>query len=113
MSRQVKNPWKEFETMVLHIRTDQLLEQATAILPFSDEDIIYKQLAPSERIWELKKARFRLQEEYVSLDELDQRIQFEGVSPDDHTLYVDLLEWRAINNELDELMRWRQNTGCD
>ena len=93
--------------MSLLIRTDQLLEQATAILPLSNEDIIYKGIAvgASERIWELKKARFRLQEEYESLGELERNIQVEGVSPDDHTLYVDLLEWRSINDELDELMR--------
>ena len=32
------------------------------------------------------------------------RVQIEGVSPDDHTLYTDLLEWRAINHELAELL---------
>jgi len=76
--------------MSLLIRTDQLLEQATAILPFSNEDIIYKGIAvgASERIWELKKARVRLQEEYGSFDKLERSIQVEGVSPDDHTLYV-------------------------
>ncbi|MCP4164665.1 MAG: hypothetical protein GY759_02080 [Chloroflexi bacterium] len=93
--------------MSLSIRTDQLLQQAIAILPFSDEDLIYKGIAvgASERIWELKKARLRLQEKYGSLDGLERKIQDEGVSPDDHTLYVDLLEWRAINDELIELMR--------
>ena len=93
--------------MSLLIRTDQMLQRATAILPFSNEDLIYKGIAvgASERIWELKKARFRLQEEYGSLDELERRIQVEGVSPDDHTLYVDLLEWRAVNDESVELMR--------
>lgn len=93
--------------MSLLIHTDQLLQRATAILPFSNEDIIYKGIAvgASERILELKKARLRLQTEYGSLDDLERKIQAEGVSPDDHALYVDLLEWRAINGELVELMR--------
>ncbi len=90
--------------MSLLVRTDQLLQQATAILPFSNEDIIYKGIAvgTSERIWELKKARLRLQKEYGSLNALERRFQIEGVTPDDHTLYVDLLEWRAINDEVGE-----------
>lgn len=93
--------------MSLLMPTEQMLAQATAILPFSNEDIIYKGIAASasERIWELKKARVRLQQVYGAVDKLEHCIQVEGVSPDDHTLYVDLLEWCAINNELDELMR--------
>jgi hypothetical protein len=31
-------------------------------------------------------------------------IQTDGVSPDDHALYTELLEWRAINHELTELL---------
>ena len=84
----------------------QLLEKATAVLPVSDEDIIYKGIAAgvSERIIALKKAMARLQGKYGSLEELERKIQTEGVSPDDHTLYTDLLEWRASNHELAELL---------
>lgn len=84
----------------------QLLERVTAVLPVSDEDLIYKGIAAgvSERIMALKKARARLQEKYGSLEEMERRIQTEGVSPDDHTLYTDLVEWRAIDHELAELL---------
>lgn len=84
----------------------QLLERATAILPVSDEDLIYKGIAAgvSERIIALKKAVARLQGKYGSLEDLERKIQAEGVPPDDHTLYTDLLEWRAINHELAELL---------
>lgn len=84
----------------------QLLEKATAVLPVSDEDLIYKGIAAgvSERIMTLKKAAARLQAQYGSLEDLELRIQGEGMSPDDHTLYTDLLEWRAINHELIELL---------
>ena len=87
-------------------RVRQLLERATAVLPLSDEDLIYKGIAAgvSERIMALKKATIRLQEKYGSLEELERRIRTEGVPPDDHTLYTDLLEWRAINQELTELL---------
>ena len=52
----------------------------------------------------LKKAEARLQELYSSLEDLERKIQAEGVPPDDHTLYTDLLEWRAINHELSQLL---------
>jgi len=84
-----------------------LLTQAAAILPSSDEELIYKGIAAgvSERILDLKKAAARLREVYGSMEALERRIQAEGVSPDDHTLYTDLLEWRAIHHELSELLR--------
>jgi len=84
----------------------QLLEKATSILALSDEELIYKGIAAgvSERMITLKKAVVRLQEKYSSLDELERKIQTEGVSPDDHTLYTDLLEWRAIQHEQAELL---------
>lgn len=50
-------------------------------------------------------AAARLQGPYNSLEDLEQKIQAEGIPPDDHTLYTDLLEWRAINHELTELLR--------
>lgn len=84
-----------------------LLEQATAILPVNDEDLIYKGIATgiSERMITLKRALARLQEKYGSPEALESRLQTEGVSPDDHTLYTDLLEWRAIRHESKELLR--------
>lgn len=84
----------------------ELLEKATAILPVSDEDLICKGIAAgvSERIIALKRAQDRLQQKYRSMEELEQKMRIEGVSPDDHTLYADCLEWRAIKHELTELL---------
>jgi hypothetical protein len=84
----------------------QLLERATAILPASDEDLIYKGIAAgvSERIMALKESKARLQEKHGSLEEMEGTIGTDGISPDDHTLYTDLLEWRAIKHELRELL---------
>jgi uroporphyrinogen-III synthase len=84
----------------------QLLQKATALLPASDEDLIYKGIAAgvSERIMALKKTRVRLQRTHGSREELERKVESEGVSPDDHTLYTDLLEWRAIDHELSELL---------
>ena len=87
-------------------RAHQLLEKATSVLALSDEDLIYKGIAAgvSERLIALKKATARLQEQYGSLEELERKIQTEEASPDDHTLYTDLLEWRAIQHEQIELL---------
>ncbi|MFO7918785.1 MAG: hypothetical protein R6V13_11990 [Anaerolineae bacterium] len=91
--------------MAVSSRAQDLLDQATAILAASEEDVIYKGVVASvaERMINLKKASARLEERYGSLEELEQRIQSEGVSADDHTRYTDLLEWRAINKELSQL----------
>ncbi|HUW95231.1 MAG TPA: hypothetical protein VMW58_05550 [Anaerolineae bacterium] len=85
----------------------QLLEKATAILPASDEDLIYKGIAAgvSERLMALKKSRARLRRKHGSQEALEHKIETEGVSPDDHALYTDLLEWRAIDHELTELLQ--------
>ncbi len=92
--------------MALQSRAQLLLERATSVLPISDEDLIYKGIAASvsERIIALKKAGTRLQGKYGSLEELERKVKTDGVSPDNHTLYSNLLEWRAINREMDELL---------
>ncbi len=84
----------------------QLLEKTVALLPVSQEDIIFRGIAAgvSERILALKKGAARLQGRYGSVKELERRVQMEGVSPEDHTLYTDLLEWRAIAHERSELL---------
>ena len=92
--------------MTMSSDVQRLLEKATALLPLTDEDLIYKGIAAgvTERIMNLKKAAGRLQRQYGSLEALEQKIKTEGIPPDDHTLYTDLLEWRAINHELGHLV---------
>jgi hypothetical protein len=85
----------------------QLLKQVTAVLPDSDEDLIYKGIAAgvSERMFALKKVIAQLQTKYGSLEQLELRIKAAGVSPDDHTLYTDVLEWRAAEHEIAQLLQ--------
>ncbi|MBI3659920.1 hypothetical protein HY230_05545 [Candidatus Acetothermia bacterium] len=84
---------------------DGLLEKVLAILPYSEDEIIFKGITSSiaDRIVELKKSTYRLREQYGSLEKLEKHLKKVGISPDDHTLYQDLLEWRAINAELNQL----------
>lgn len=92
-------------TMSSHVQ--QLLERVTAVLPVSEENLVYRGIAAgvTERIIIPKKAMARLQERYKSLEGLEQKIQGEGVLADDHTLYTYSLEWRAISHELSKLWR--------
>ena len=85
---------------------EQVVERTMLALPVTKEDLIVRGIAGevTERIVELKKSTARLQQKYPSLDALQERIKREGVSPDDHTLYTDLMEWRAIENEMRELL---------
>jgi hypothetical protein len=84
----------------------QVLKKATSLLPNSNEELIYKGIAAgvSERLMALKKVRSRLETKHSSIKELEKKIKKYGITPDDHTLYTDLLEWRAINQELTELL---------
>lgn len=93
--------------MAVRAQVQELLEKTLAILPITDEDVIFKGITAEvmDRIVELKKAILRLQTRYGSLEDLARRLEREEVSPDDHTLYTDLLEWRAINHELGELVK--------
>jgi hypothetical protein len=87
------------------VQTQRVLRQAIAILPTSSDELMLRGIAAetTDRIVALKKSEKRLQGKYDTLDNLEQQIKSAGVSPDDHTLYNDLLEWRAIRHELTAL----------
>ena len=91
---------------MLSVRTHQLLDQAVAVLPSSEEEIITKGIAAetSERLVTLRQSTRRLQDKYGSVQQLESRLKQAGVTPDDHTLYTDLLEWRAAIQELSQLI---------
>jgi hypothetical protein len=83
----------------------ETLNKALKVLPATEEDIIISGIISkiAERIAEIKKAQKKLVEKYESVEKLEMKIKEEGVPPDDHTAYNDLLEWRAIRYELEEL----------
>lgn len=85
---------------------DQVLERTLAALPVTREDLLVRGIAGevTERIVEMKKTAARLQEKYGSRDALQERVKHEGVSPNDHTLYTDLMEWNSIESETRELL---------
>jgi hypothetical protein len=82
-----------------------VLNKALKILPATEEDIILTGIVSqiAERITELKKAGRGPIRKYESFENLENKIKEKGVPPDDHATYNDLLEWRAIRSELEEL----------
>ena len=83
----------------------EMLNKALKVLPATEEDIVLTGIISkiAERIAELKKAEKKLIEKYESVEKLERGIKEKGITPDDHTAYNDLLEWRATRYELEEL----------
>ena len=86
---------------------ERLLDDILAALPHSREELLFKGAATAiaERMLDLKRAEARLVKQYGCQEALADRLRTDGVSPDDHTPYCDLLEWRAIGHELSALLR--------
>ena len=91
--------------MTLTVYTQNLLSRIRELLPLSEDEIVQRGIteAATARIIELRQRAVQLSERYQSLERLEARLKTEGVSPDDHTMYTDLIEWRAVRYELAEL----------
>ena len=88
--------------MGITTNTQKLLDRIQELLPVTDDEIVQRGITETAtaRIVELRQRMAQLTDQHVSLEKLEERIRVEGVSPDDHTLYTDLLEWRAVRHEL-------------
>jgi hypothetical protein len=78
------------------------------MLPLTEDEIILCGIreATTARIIGLRQRTAQLTSHYGSQENLEKQIGEEGVPGYDHTLYTDLLEWRAVRYELTQL------TGC-
>jgi len=88
------------------MQLERTLERTLAILPVTKDDLLMRGIAGqvTERIVELRKVVANLKEKYGSRSALEERIKREGVPIDDHTLYTDLIDWRAADSEMRELL---------
>ena len=93
--------------MIASTNAAELLKRTLSIIAVTDEDVVFKGITAEviDRIVELKKSASILKKKYGSLEQLEQDIEHKGVSPDDHNLYTDLLEWRAMKDELKNLVK--------
>jgi hypothetical protein len=93
--------------MTLTVHTQTLLSRLQGMIALSDDEIVQRGIAQAttDRIIELRQRATQLKEHHASLKKLEARVAL-GVSADDHTLYTDLLEWRATRHELEQLTRF-------
>ncbi|MBI3762200.1 MAG: hypothetical protein HY260_10105 [Chloroflexi bacterium] len=96
--------------MTLTTHTERMLSRLRELLPVTEDEIVQRGIAAevTARIVELRRAAAQLSARYTSVEALEARVRAEGVSPDDHTLYTDLLEWRAVRHEMTELTGFLQ-----
>ncbi len=89
--------------MVLTSHTQNLLADLQKILSLNEDEIVQRGIAQAttDRIIELRQRAGQLTENYGSIEKLES--QGKNVSADDHTLYTDLLEWRSVRHELEQL----------
>ncbi len=90
--------------MTLTAHTQNLLSRLQGMLALSDDEIVQRGIAQAttDRIIELRQRGAQLKERHFSLEKLEARVA-QDVSVDDHSLYTDLLEWRAVRHELEQL----------
>ena len=91
--------------MVLSSRTQNLLDDFQKIMAFNEDEIMQRGIAQAttDRIIELRQRIGELNQQYNNLQELEKQVKGEGISTDDHTLYTDLLEWRTVQHELEQM----------
>ncbi|MFH1909069.1 MAG: hypothetical protein ABIL11_17085 [Chloroflexota bacterium] len=89
--------------MVLTSRTQNLLVDLQKIMAVNEDEIIQRGIAQAttDRIIELRQRAGQLTERYGSIEKLE--AQGKNVSADNHTLYTDLLDWRSVRHELEQL----------
>lgn len=90
--------------MVLTSRTQNLLADLQKIMAVNEDELIQRGIAQAttDRIIELRQRIGQLSEQYGGVEKLEAQTR-KGVSADDHTPYTDLLEWRAVRHELEQL----------
>lgn len=94
--------------MTLTSHTQDLLTHLQQLMAVNDDEIVQRGIAQAttDRIIELRQRAGQLSERYSDIESLEAQVKNQGVSADDHTLYTDLLEWRAARHELEQLTRF-------
>lgn len=90
--------------MILTSHTQNLLTDLQKIMALNEDEIVQRGIAQAttDRIIEMRQRMGQFNERYGNIEKLEAQTK-EVVSADDHTLYTDLLEWRAVRYELEQL----------
>ncbi|MEJ2304582.1 MAG: hypothetical protein P8Y14_23900 [Anaerolineales bacterium] len=99
--------------MRLNTETQRLLDKIQELLPVTEDEVVQRGITETAiaRIVELRQRAAQLAEHHGSLEHLEKQINSEGVPAEDHTLYTDLLEWRAVRHELSQLAGFLESGG--
>jgi len=91
--------------MTLTSHTQNLLTRLQQLMAVNDDEIVQRGIAQAtgDRIIELRQRMGQLSERYGDIEKLEAQVKREGVTADDHTPYTDLLEWRAVRHELEQI----------
>lgn len=83
----------------------ELQNRALEVLPADETDLILAGIVSKsvERMQELQKTVMQLRRRHGSIEQLESSIRERGVPVDDHSSYNDLLEWRAVQQEMREI----------
>ena len=92
--------------MSVSASTKKFIENALSVLPVSEDELLLSGITfkVTARMAELKRVILEMRAKHESLERLKEEIKKKGVSPDDHTLYTDMLEWKAADSELSKLV---------
>lgn len=96
--------------MVLSSRTQTLLDDFQKIMAVNEDEIMQRGIAQAttDRIIELRQRIGELSAQHKTITDLEIRVKT-GVSMNDHAMYEELLEWRAIRHELEQLTRFLES----
>jgi len=91
--------------MTLTTHTQDLLTHLQQLMAVNDDEIVQRGIAQAttDRIIELRQRAGQLSARYSNIESLEAQVKSQGAPADDHTLYTDLLEWRAARHELEQL----------
>jgi len=83
----------------------ELQARALKLLPADETDLILAGIMAKsvERMREIQKTVIQLRQRHGSLEQLESTIREKGVAVENHSCYNDLLEWRAIQQEMQEI----------
>ena len=91
--------------------TQELLNRIRLLLPVTEDEIVQRGITETAtaRIVEIRQRIANFAAQYKTVEALESHLKTEGVSADDHTLYVDLLEWKALRHELAQFTGFLEN----
>lgn len=97
--------------MTLTAYTQELMMRLQKLLSVSEDEIVQRGITETAtaRIVDLRQRAGELTNRYGSMTALEETIKKSGVTPDDHSMYTDLIEWQAVRHEIVHLTQFLES----